>query len=354
MTVTTIGGHVENLGPGARYWRSAVVQRADLAETRLEVRRGLEPAADDKVRRLLTQARKAAGYRSQPLRFWCNPADQAWLNLHAAEVILALHTPEPLLCFEEQQAQARLRRSAPADDPRRVVLESLLTTQEGPAAGEAEGPVPTDGSSADERRVVIAEALRLSFSAEDEHYARVRSFATIVWLSALALIALSVMLGVVGYTASQDLPLCFDLSGPDSLACPTGSERGPWDTALVGLFGSIGGAIAAVYSIRRLSGSSSPYAVPLSLAVLKLPLGAITAIVGLVLVNGGVIPGLSTLETPAEIMAYAVLLGYSQQVVTGMVDEQAQRVLSSPNVRANETASLIRRKGGTVREGTAT
>jgi hypothetical protein len=97
------------------------------------------------------------------------------------------------------------------------------------------------------------------------------------------------------------------------------------------VLGSVGGAVAGVFSIRRLHGSSSPYAVPLSLAVLKLPLGATTAITGLLLIRGGFVPGLSMLDFPAQIMAYAVLLGYSQQVFTGMVDQQAQRVLGPPD-----------------------
>ena len=48
---------------------------------------------------------------------------------------------------------------------------------------------------------------------------------------------------------------------------------------------------------------------PLALSSLKLPAGAVSAVLGLILINGGLIPGLDKLNTPGEILAWAALFG---------------------------------------------
>jgi hypothetical protein len=39
------------------------------------------------------------------------------------------------------------------------------------------------------------------------------------------------------------------------------------------------------------------------------------------------VPGLSGLETQRQILAYALVLGYAQQVATRLIDERAQRIV---------------------------
>ena len=62
------------------------------------------------------------------------------------------------------------------------------------------------------------------------------------------------------------------------------------DILVVALLGLLGGALAAAVSIRNLRGTSTPYDVPVALALLKVPLGAFTAIVGLVAIQGKLRP----------------------------------------------------------------
>jgi hypothetical protein len=82
-------------------------------------------------------------------------------------------------------------------------------------------------------------------------------------------------------------------------------------------------------SIRNLRGTSSPYDVPVALAFLKVPLGAFTAILGLVAIQGEFIPGLSSLDSQQQILAYALLLGFAQQVFTHSLDVRAQSLLEA-------------------------
>ena len=50
---------------------------------------------------------------------------------------------------------------------------------------------------------------------------------------------------------------------------------------------------------------------------------------GLLFIRGGFVPGLTALDTPAQIIAWAVIFGYSQELFTRFVDTQAHSVLQS-------------------------
>ena len=100
------------------------------------------------------------------------------------------------------------------------------------------------------------------------------------------------------------------------------------DYPVVALAGLLAAVVAGIATLRKMRGTSTPYRVPLALAILKLPAGALTAVVGLILMRGGFVPGLTALDSPAQIVAWAVIFGYSQQLITGLVDQQAQGVLT--------------------------
>jgi len=150
---------------------------------------------------------------------------------------------------------------------------------------------------------------------------------------------------VLGILRPRPLPLCFK---PTNFAvCPSGvghvipqnaNERevdvavrnaaSSWDIPIVAMVGVIAAAISAAVALRKLHGTSTPYALPVALAVLKLPTGALTAVLGLLLMRGGFVPGLSALDNPAQIILWAILFGYAQQLFTRLVDDRAHDVLN--------------------------
>ena len=95
-------------------------------------------------------------------------------------------------------------------------------------------------------------------------------------------------------------------------------------------------ALAAAVSLNNIRGTTSPYSLPIALAVLKLPTGALTAIVAVLLMRGEFIPGLNALDSSAQILAWAVVFGYAQQAFTYLIDRQAHTVLN--NSRGQGTA----------------
>src|SRR5262249_42903196 len=128
-------------------------------------------------------------------------------------------------------------------------------------------------------------------------------------------------------------PLRLALRGPRPCVRPWtwGGKTLPaaGDVTIVALMGVLGGALSATFAIQKLRGTSTPFAVPVALAFFKLPAGALTAIAGLLLIQGDFVPGLSQLDSHGQILAYALVFGVAQHLVTRFVDQRANDVLSS-------------------------
>jgi hypothetical protein len=168
----------------------------------------------------------------------------------------------------------------------------------------------------------------------------VRSFRNVLLVTALVLTVIAGGLVFLGATSAEAIPLCFHPD--DNVVCPTHQvkvEPGQdvdallrdtatgWDLPLVAMVGAIAAAVAAAVALRNVRGTSTPYSLPIALAVLKLPTGALTAVLGILLMRGEFVPGLSALDFPAQIVAWAIVFGYAQQLFTRLVDEQAHNVL---------------------------
>lgn len=297
-------------------------------ETRLDVAvaQGLGPnqqAAADGVRRLLRRAEEAAyGIDPSPgpvSRWWSGAlVDAANQNLHAARAQMIDVYDDAEIAAEIPAALGRMQQTLHRDDVRRRMADA--------------------GMSSDviaRQRAFLRRAIEDSYDALDRQHERLRSFRNIILLLALCIAVLVAVTIAVVWTNPAFMPLCFPADGlaPDGsgrLNCPTGSNFGvPHgnDIVVVALLGLLGGALAAAVSIRNLRGTSTPYDVPVALSLLKVPLGAFTAILGLVAIQGDFVPGLSALDSQQQILAYALVLGYGQQVFTYSLDRKAQTLL---------------------------
>src|SRR5918994_909974 len=197
---------------------------------------------------------------------------------------------------------------------------------------------------------------------------RVRSFRNVLLVTAFILTLGVAGLTVLGASSPDRVPLCF---APDNamVVCPTdaqtvetpnapagGDDAGvenpspdqqvhiderirdtarSWDIPVVEIVGLLAAALAAAFALRSIEGTSTPYSLPVAAAVLKLPTGALTAVFGLLLMRGGFIPGLSALDSSAQIIAWAIVFGYSQQLLTRFVDQQANTVLQKVGTPTN-------------------
>jgi hypothetical protein len=130
--------------------------------------------------------------------------------------------------------------------------------------------------------------------------------------------------------------------------CPRGAPRSPGgaDILIIAGLGALGGALGALIAIRRLRGTCTPYSVSTALAVLKVPSGALTAIIGMLLLAGGFVPGLTNLDSQRQILAYALLFGLAQHLVTRVADNRAQQLMDNlpskdPEARATDPPVVV-------------
>lgn len=158
------------------------------------------------------------------------------------------------------------------------------------------------------------------------------------------------MLGLIGWGSPTTIPLCFtpESNGQVKVVCPRqespiqgevtagrdldpeiATTASPDDVALVELLGLLGAALTGAAALRNLASNSTPYAVPITLALFKLPTGAVTAVIGLLLMRADFVPGLSALDTSAQILGWAVVFGIAQQLVTQFADSQASGLLEN-------------------------
>jgi hypothetical protein len=256
-----------------------------------------------------------------------------------------------------------VQRNLPPTDSRRQEFERIaqrvgVKDADHPLVDKTKEPSSAQVAEAEEiveqERGKIVTIVRGASSAALRDQLRLRSFRNILAVTIIGLIVLAIGVAIFGWFYPTRVPLCFQPSldnGQSVIVCPTaysnrlqpsqlpGPELNaavtqaakPWDNLTVELVGLIAAAVVATIRIRKIRGSSEAPDLPVLLALLKLPMGAIIAFLGILLVRGGFIPGLSALDTPAQILSWALVFGFAQQLFTRLVDQQGQTVLD--NVR---------------------
>lgn len=294
--------------------------------------------------------------------------ERARSNLDAAEAHLMQLAPPDYLLGQLPSVLNHVQRHLPAFDPRRKHFECIAAR-----VGVADPPDPHQPvteltldqkrDEVEQEREKIVSAMRAASSAALREQVRLHSFRNVVVATTAFLTLLAGGFAVIGFLSPTMIPLCFEPeAGAEVLVvCPTGqSVVGPvspgsspsvvdiddvvsktateLDLLAVEAVGLAAAAIAAAAAIRGIRGSSERYGLPVALALLKLPTGAMTAVLGLLLMRGQFIPGLSALDSSAQILAWALVFGYAQQLFTRMIDQQAHTVLDdirNPKKSAN-------------------
>jgi len=247
--------------------------------------------------------------------------------LHSAKIFLVDILPDPEVGALVPEVCARMAAVLDRNDPRRTEAEKALQS-------------PDPGTV----RAALKQAMEISYDASDEEYGRLRNFRNIILATAATI---AVFIGIILVTVAsspQAIPLCFtpSVTGATTVVqdgngqnqspqvCPSGDQQAPapGDVLIVAGLGAVGGGLGALLAIRNLRGTSTPYGVTMALAVLKVPSGALMAVIGMLLLAGGFVPGLSNLDSQRQILAYALVFGYAQQLITRLADDQAQTILN--------------------------
>jgi hypothetical protein len=333
-------------GPVSSSWREHALTRVAELETQMVLALGTAPGPDatrlaEAIRGHLDEAKEAAQRHWQP-REWASGSsvERTMSNLDAAQADLLRLLPDDTLRGLMPSLLAHVRHHLCSGDPRRTSMEELATRAH-------------DHALQPHERDVVINATRDASAAARGEIMRVRSFRNVLLLAAAMLTVAAVAVAVLGALRPAAFALCFNPGG--KVVCPsnetlvdgTPADVDPvidetasgWDVPLVATVGLVAAGVAAAAALRGIRGTSTPYSLPVALAVLKLPTGALTAVLGLLLMRGQFVPGLSALDTSAQILAWAVVFGYAQQVFTRLVDRQAHAVLDDVGGSLNKAST---------------
>jgi hypothetical protein len=359
-------------------WREGTLTRAkEIESLAYGLARGdgsrLTPHLLAAIDRHLEAARQAARRRT---RHTFGRQDSALLeraisNLDAAQADLLQMAPAGYVLGQIPSLLNEVQRHLSRHDPRRQEFERIAVSlgvyppDRPPAQSQAPLTLPEKIQIVEGERSRIVSIARGANSAGLREQLRVRSFRTVLMVSAAVMTLLAALVGALGWLSPASLPLCFqpEQNGQVVVICPTGESAAvavdpaggpaqpqidalvrttvrPADIAVVELVGLIAASIASAAALRRIRGSSEPHGLPVALALLKLPTGALTAVLGLLLMRGEFLPGLTALDTSGQIIAWAIVFGYAQQLFTRFVDQQADSVLNEVRGARSSTPAV--------------
>jgi hypothetical protein len=323
-------------GPGRRTsaWRERIAAQVRYLAVQLDRERLRRPEDPDRIaliegmETLLTQAQGGADERRFASLGSGACLERASANLRAAELILLeLVADEDLdswVAEVQSCAEASLRKA----DPQRIALAAAIKKW-----SEHEGTVP-------DRRLLIR-TLSSAYTELDKEYTRVRSLRNILIAATIVVFLGAAGLALFGWFSPHTLSLCFEPKDTTAtVVCPSiqraasstvtvESLANRKDVLLVEVAGAAGAALTVVASLPRIQGTSTPYMLPLAAALLKVPTGALSAFLGVLLIRGAFIPGLSNLDSSGQVLAWGVAFGASQYLVTRFVDTRTQETLTN-------------------------
>jgi len=294
-------------------WRQLVYNRATRDRAELKFNSAIDWGHKKSIEKLLEQAQVAAGERISPLRWWNGSSqERAWLSLHEAEAEF-----DEELCNPELEAQAHdlLAKAEhllkPGDERVKAVSDALAEPRWAPRPRL--------------KPVTVAHLSRAVYDAMDRRFAESLACRNrIIRLTLISLVALGLLMAAL---ATNAIHLGVGTPAPSALE----------GALLVPLFGAIGALIIAIPPLARVTGSSNPFGLQHYQMLLKVTMGPVFAILGVMLLQSGLIPGVqpaTSMRFP-DLLVWALVFGATQQVVTRAIDSRVAGLVSDePTERA--------------------
>jgi hypothetical protein len=253
-------------------WRSEVVIEADRLDTEL-ARSPPANLTNPAVARIQEAVASARSFAEEPTTFssWRSGSriERAWAALWAAKEDLTDVASDARLMAELDFVKAKAATFSPP-----------YTT---PLTYDTAGtPTPA--------REAIRQVWLLYHIAESAGHRRSRQFRNYLWIGVAVLTVAAI-----------------------GCAIFIGSDR-----RLVGI-GALAGSLTAISAVITGTKVSGSYPVALAQSIIKVPAGAVAAILGVLLLRAG-LPGLPGIKSSAE-DAWAVIFGTSQYLMTRLVDK---------------------------------
>ncbi|WP_246868441.1 hypothetical protein [Saccharopolyspora sp. ASAGF58] len=267
--------------------------------------------------------------------------DSTLAHIHAAHLLVLQMVSLEDLHSMLADLLMLIEASLPPEDRRRLAVERIFKSSEG-------------GRITQSQRQTVIDAVREAYRAQEREVVRERSFSQLVWCWTIGLLGIAVTIAIFSALIPTLLPICFGptpnvpsaqvIEPPRELVvvCPLGQHpftgdmdlsselaASSGDYAVVETVGFVAAAVTAAATLHQLRGKPTASNVPLALACLKLPAGALTAVLGLLLMRGEFVPGLTSLDSSAQIIGWAVIFGAAQHLFTKVVDARGQEVMEA-------------------------
>ena len=171
---------------------------------------------------------------------------------------------------------------------------------------------------------IAAMALSEANRAEDLEQSQVRRFRNVLLGTFVGLFIFVVLLGIIGNLHPAHFPLCVQEAGAatGTKACPSGGHTASAaDLPLVLGIGIIGAALAVARNLAGLKPTGVRFSLSVGQGLIKIAFGAITAMLGIIILSTQTNVGF--LGTQEGLLTAAVVFGYSQQLFTKLIDQQA-------------------------------
>jgi hypothetical protein len=291
-------------------WRVGVGERLQWLQAELDGRADEPPGVLAAMKVAHESTRAGSG-----LATWYSGVhiERSWRALHLAEARVIASSPD--LVGRLPAVRERVLEDLDPKDQRVRALLSVRPTNLG-----------------DVERAVVAEALRAAYATSDNSHSAVRSLRNRLVLFGILMLSLNVVLGVLSSVFPTLLPLCVKGFCATGGSAPTGG-----DIWLIQLLGALGGAVAVVILLLRTRPSVVAYTLTPYQAVIKIMLGAVLAVVGVLIAATGLLQDVIA-NRPALLVA-ALVLGYAQQVGTRFLDTYADNVVGKAQPKTGDTGS---------------
>ncbi|WP_101948557.1 hypothetical protein [Mycobacterium sp. 3519A] len=292
-------------------WREQARSRlADLRVQLDELETG--PKSDShcrEARRQLDEALQIIDAAPRLRSMWNGIDIQAtWFRIHAVDTAVIRFARPQVVRAKLPGIVADGAELLGSDHPRVVTLRELATQ--------------ADWDS--HARETIVHSVKAVYDASDSENMRLRSFRNLLFGGTLALAVIALAVACVDFASR----------GRWGLSDPMTSAGAP-SILVIELLGLVSASLVGALALRRMQGTSTAYSVPMATMLLKLPAGALTAVAGVLMIKAGVAGPTLTALNETHVMGYALLLGASQQGITGLVDRQAQKVLNGISSKDN-------------------
>ncbi len=277
----------------------------------------------NEIARLITEADSIATHEV-PFLSWRRLADwwfggrveDAWMNLHEAELLLTGEAVEGRVLQTMMENAFSHASRLSADDPVRQRLEDEGHRYLPGRIGSTTISSPLPATSP---QVSMQAVLQRSFQQSDAYHRAARAFRNRLVITIIVTLVVAVSLVIIQWRlpTAKIIPL------------PAGTtDLSRWAVMLlVIVFGTLGALITTIPSMAAIPRVSGPYNFPLQQSFVKMFVGSLSALVGVVVIgNTGVASGFASLQS---LLGVAIVFGAGQQAVTQFLDKRAGEIIAS-------------------------